>query len=122
MIGWVCVDRHVHYDFWTSFCGSAGVFCMGEVFGDDIGYVTVAPSHTLHLTSPHSTPHPPFTTHRPSNSLAATYQSSMDSVLNYPMYDALVEGFAIPGPGNMTAVTETLVALQGQMKVCLFFF
>ncbi|EIM82537.1 glycoside hydrolase family 13 protein [Stereum hirsutum FP-91666 SS1] len=77
--------KHVHYDFWTSFCGSAGVFCMGEVFGDDIG-------------------------------LAATYQSSMDSVLNYPMYDALVEGFAIPGPGNMTAVTETLVALQGQMK------
>lgn len=32
-------DRHVHYDFWSSFCGSAGVFCMGEVFGDDIGYV-----------------------------------------------------------------------------------
>lgn len=56
MIGWVCVDvladRHVHYDFWTSFCGSAGVFCMGEVFGDDIGSVT------SHLHIPSTSPHP----------------------------------------------------------------
>lgn len=74
-------------------------------------------STSPHLTSPHLTP---LTTHP--NRLAATYQSSMDSVLNYPMYDALVEGFAIPGPGNMTAVTETLVALQGQMKVCFLSF
>ena len=28
--------RHVDAAFWPQFCGAAGVFCMGEVFGDDI--------------------------------------------------------------------------------------
>ena len=31
--------RHVNIDFWPQFCGAAGVYCIGEVFGDDIGYV-----------------------------------------------------------------------------------
>ena len=31
--------RHVQASFWTSFCESAGVFCMGEVFGSDIRFV-----------------------------------------------------------------------------------
>ncbi|KZT61240.1 glycoside hydrolase family 13 protein [Calocera cornea HHB12733] len=30
--------KHVRKDFWPGFCGSAGVFCMGEVFGGDVGY------------------------------------------------------------------------------------
>ncbi|THH15893.1 hypothetical protein EW146_g4659 [Bondarzewia mesenterica] len=77
--------KHVKASFWPQFCGAAGVFCMGEVYGDDV-------------------------------SLASTYQDSMDSILNYPMYDALVQGFGIPGPGNMSAVTLMLQDLQKSMK------
>lgn len=77
--------KHVKPEFWPQFCGKAGVFCMGEVFGDDVA-------------------------------LASTYQNSMDSILNYPMYDALVQGFSIPGPGNMSAVTLMLQHLQKSMK------
>ncbi|KAG9124675.1 hypothetical protein FRC07_010661 [Ceratobasidium sp. 392] len=28
--------KHVRHDFWSGFCGAAGVFCIGEVFGPDI--------------------------------------------------------------------------------------
>ncbi|CAE6448801.1 unnamed protein product [Rhizoctonia solani] len=28
--------KHIRRDFWAGFCGAAGVFCMGEVFGPDI--------------------------------------------------------------------------------------
>lgn len=31
--------KHVPGEFWTGFCGAAGVFCIGEVFTDDIGWV-----------------------------------------------------------------------------------
>jgi alpha-amylase len=34
--------KHVQASFWTSFCESAGVFCMGEVFGSDISLVLPA--------------------------------------------------------------------------------
>ncbi|KAI0048237.1 glycoside hydrolase family 13 protein [Auriscalpium vulgare] len=77
--------KHVDASFWTPFCESAGVFCLGEVFGDDVGY-------------------------------AALYQESMDSVLNYPLYDAIVEAFTIPGPGNMSAVTSVLNSIQSAFK------
>lgn len=30
------IRRHTNTDFWPKFCGAAGVFCMGEVFGDDL--------------------------------------------------------------------------------------
>ena len=55
-------------DFWGTFCTRAGVFCMGEVFGDDI-------------------------------SLASQYQGpgTLDSILNFPVYNALVNAFKIPG-------------------------
>jgi hypothetical protein len=32
----------------------------------------------------------------------------MDSVLNYPMYDALVQAFSIPGPANVTAIAAVM--------------
>ena len=31
--------RHVNTDFWPKFCSAAGVFCIGEVFDDDVGCV-----------------------------------------------------------------------------------
>jgi len=77
--------KHVQADFWTQFCGKAGVFCLGEVFGSDIGE-------------------------------AASYQQVMDSVLNYPMYYALLDGFTIPGPANMSAVTDMIQQIQQNFK------
>lgn len=30
--------KHIPGAFWPGFCGAAGVFCIGEVYGSDIGY------------------------------------------------------------------------------------
>jgi alpha-amylase len=78
--------KHVDSNFWGPFCSSAGVFCMGEVFGDDLN-------------------------------LASQYQGSgtLDSILNYPIYDALVEAFQIPGPAN----TSGLALVHDAMKSSL---
>ena len=67
--------KHVNNDFWGSFCTRAGVFCMGEVYGDDI-------------------------------TLASQYQGpgTLDSILNYPVYDALVDAFKLPGDANTTGL------------------
>ncbi|KAG8937107.1 hypothetical protein FRC02_006307 [Tulasnella sp. 418] len=67
--------KHVRKDFWPGFCGAAGVFCIGEVFGDSID-------------------------------TAASYQGPLDSVLNFPMYSALREAFAVPGDLNMTGLVS----------------
>ncbi|KAJ3737415.1 glycoside hydrolase family 13 protein [Lentinula guzmanii] len=73
--------KHVDADFWPTFCGTegaSGIFCMGEVFGG------------LDVED------------------AAEWQGPLDSVLNYPMYTALTQAFQIPGPLNITALTETM--------------
>lgn len=36
----VWASRHVNIDFWPKFCSAAGVFCIGEVFDDDVGCVS----------------------------------------------------------------------------------
>ncbi|KAI0256530.1 glycoside hydrolase family 13 protein [Lactifluus subvellereus] len=77
--------KHVQASFWTSFCESAGVFCLGEVFGSDIA-------------------------------LASSYQQVMDSVLNYPLYDAIVQGFSIPGPGNLSGLATVMGQIQTSFK------
>ncbi|KDQ60585.1 glycoside hydrolase family 13 protein [Jaapia argillacea MUCL 33604] len=71
--------KHVNADFWPGFCGKAGVFCMGEVYDGDV------PS-------------------------AAAWQGpqALDSILNYPLYTALIAGFTIPGPGNMSGLAEVV--------------
>jgi len=71
--------KHVNIEFWPQMCGAAGVFCMGEVFGSDIN-------------------------------AASIYQGpqALDSILQYPMYTALVEAFAIPGPQNISALTDMM--------------
>lgn len=78
--------KHVNSDFWGTFCASAGVFCIGEVFGNDI-------------------------------SLASQYQGpgTLDSILNFPMYDALVNAFQIPG----NASTAELALAHDTMKSSL---
>jgi len=80
--------KHIQTDFWPQFCAKAGVFCMGEVFGG----LEVDP--------------------------IAQYQGpqALDSVLNFPMYSALVEGFAIPGPGNITAISTVFEQSRSKFK------
>ncbi|KAF9228592.1 alpha-amylase [Gyrodon lividus] len=71
--------KHVNIDFWPGFCAAAKVFCIGEVFGSDINE-------------------------------SALYQgpNSLDSILHYPMYGALVDAFTIPGLQNMSAVADMI--------------
>ncbi|EPT01849.1 hypothetical protein FOMPIDRAFT_162705 [Fomitopsis schrenkii] len=79
--------RHVNIDFWPKFCSAAGVFCIGEVFDDDVGQ-------------------------------ASQFQGpdALDSILNYPTYNALVSAFAIPGAQNMSALTEKITQSQKSFK------
>ncbi|CAL1703970.1 unnamed protein product [Somion occarium] len=79
--------KHVQTDFWPSFCSAAGVFCIGEVFGDNIDEV-------------------------------ASFQGpdALDSTLNYPMYSALTEAFAIPGQLNTSAITDTMEIYKTKFK------
>jgi alpha-amylase len=60
---------------------------MGEVFGDDI-------------------------------SLASQYQgpSTLDSILNYPIYSALVEAFQIPGKANTSGLALVHDSMKGRFK------
>ncbi|KAF8502450.1 alpha-amylase [Gautieria morchelliformis] len=47
---------------------------------------------------------------------AASYQGALDSVLNYPMYDALVQAFALPGPQNMSGLVQIMDQSKQQYK------
>ena len=51
------------------------------------------------------------------SSLATSYQQAMDSILNYPLYDAIVQGFAIPGPGNLSGLATVMGQIQNNFKV-----
>ncbi|PCH38712.1 glycoside hydrolase family 13 protein [Wolfiporia cocos MD-104 SS10] len=79
--------KHVNMDFWPAFCGAAGVFCIGEVFDDDVGQ-------------------------------ASQWQGpqALDSILNYPMYGALVEAFAIPGSRNISALNNKIAQSKAMFK------
>jgi len=80
--------KHVNIEFWPPFCAKAGVFCIGEVFGgSDIEPI-------------------------------AMYQGpqALDSVLNFPLYSALVEAFSIPGPLNVSALTDVFTQSKTLFK------
>ncbi|KAH0830442.1 glycoside hydrolase family 13 protein [Lanmaoa asiatica] len=79
---------HVNIDFWPGFCAAAGVFCIGEVFGSNVDDTAV-------FQGP----------------------NALDSVLNYPMYTAIVDAFAIPGQQNMSAMTDTIAQSKQKFKV-----
>jgi hypothetical protein len=51
---------------------------------------------------------------------AALFQgpNSLDSILNYPMYTALLDAFTIPGPQNTSAVSDMIAQSQAKFKVC----
>jgi len=75
--------KHVSKTFWPGFAKSAGVFCMGEVFDPAVPNV-------------------------------AEFQGTdaLDSVLNYPLYYALVGAFSLPGPQNMSMLIDILAQSQ----------
>ncbi|KAG6334459.1 hypothetical protein ID866_4637 [Astraeus odoratus] len=79
--------KHVNIDFWPVFCGKAGVFCIGEVFGSDV-------SEAASFQGP----------------------NALDSVLHYPMYYALAEAFSIPGPLNTSAVSNLMAQSKTLFK------
>jgi alpha-amylase len=83
--------KHVPGSFWTGFCGAAGVFCIGEVYGSDIGY------------APNCSAGRQPDIHR----FASQFQSQkwMDSVLGYPLYYGIVNGFGTPS-GNMSSFVD----------------
>ena len=68
--------KHIPGTWWPGFCGSAGVFCTGEVYGSDMGFATEWQS-----------------------------EDWMDSILGYPLYFAIVDAFGTP-MGNMSAFVE----------------
>jgi alpha-amylase len=75
--------KHVNIEFWPQFSKAAGVYCIGEVFDPDVPSV-------------------------------AQYQGpqALDAVLQYPMYNALVQAFSIPGPANMTGLVTMIQQSQ----------
>lgn len=77
---------------------------MGEVFGNDIGFVQCHVHHRNDQWNRFS-------------SLASSYQQTMDSVLNYPLYDAIVQGLAIPGPPDMNNLSAVMGQIQDSFKV-----
>ncbi|TFK46032.1 alpha-amylase [Heliocybe sulcata] len=79
--------KHVNTDFWPKFCGAAGVFCIGEVYETEVDNC-----------SPYQGP------------------EALDSVLNYPMYAALTNGFAIPGQLNLSAIADTMAQSKKKFK------
>ncbi|KAG9025387.1 hypothetical protein FRB95_010228 [Tulasnella sp. JGI-2019a] len=69
--------KHVRPSFWGPFCQAAGVFCIGEVFGDPVPYTATYQGPT-----------------------------TLDSVLNFPQYSALTEAFSVSGPRNMSNLVD----------------
>lgn len=74
--------KHVPGEFWTSFCGAAGVFCMGEVFGDDMEMATKYQKNNY-----------------------------LDSILGFPLYYGIQRGFGAPY-ANISEFTSTLKKVQ----------
>lgn len=54
--------------------------------------------------------------------LASYYQQVMDSVLNYPFYDAIVQAFSIPGAANMSGLATVMGQIQNSFTVRFSFF
>ncbi len=66
-----------------------------------------------------STQPPPLIYSKSYASFASQYQGpqALDSILQYPMYGALVDAFAIPGPQNMSAMTDMIAQSKAKFKV-----
>ena len=79
--------KHVNNDFWGGFCAKGGVFCIGEVFGDDVA-------------------------------LASQFQGpgTLDSILNFPGYNAVVEAFKLPGKTDTAGLAKVHDSMKASFK------
>jgi len=64
--------KHVRGDFWPGFCGASGVFCIGEVYTDDMSFAADWQKNGW-----------------------------MDSILGFPLYYSVTAAFGTP-MGNMS--------------------
>ncbi|CED82279.1 glycoside hydrolase family 13 protein [Phaffia rhodozyma] len=67
--------------FWPGFCQAGGVFCIGEVFANDMKTIK-------------------------------RYADNMDSVMNYPAYQGMMDAFQLPGPANMSSLVNYMVQMN----------
>ena len=82
--------KHIRNTFWPGFCQSAGVFCMGEVYEQDVSRAAIWQANPIQPASP--------STATGGNTAEAV---GMDSVLNFPLYWPLFTAFGITGqPSN----------------------
>ena len=90
--------KHIRGDFWPGFCQSAGVFCMGEVYEFEAGpaarwqYNPSQPSAASIVTGG-----------------TGSNPVGMDSVLNFPLYSAIVQAFGITGQSADGALDLTVL-------------
>jgi alpha-amylase len=96
--------KHIRGDFWPTFCGSAGVFCMGEVYEQDVGK---AASWQFNPSQP--------TAASSATGGNGSAPVGMDSILNFPLYWNLVDAFGITGQSNGTDGKLDLTVLQTNM-------
>lgn len=97
--------KHVRGDFWPPFCESAGVFCMGEVYEQDVGKTALWQIN-------HSQP----TAAASSVGGSGSDPVGMDSVLNFPLYWNLVDAFAITDRNENAEGKLDLTVLQRKMN------
>lgn len=95
--------KHIRGDFWPGFCQSGGVFCMGEVYEFEAAsaarwqYNPVQPSAVSSATGG-----------------SGSDPVGMDSILNFPLYNALVQAFGITG--QSTDGTLDLTVLERKVN------
>lgn len=101
--------KHVQESFWPGFCGAAGVYCIGEVFAEDIPYVLANPP-VLGVR----------TDIRVSLFFCSTcvrYADKMDGIMNYPVYYGMMDAFQLPGPSNISSLVEAMTNVNESLPV-----
>ncbi|KAG8848397.1 hypothetical protein FRB91_010836, partial [Serendipita sp. 411] len=98
--------KHIRGDFWPGFCKSSDVFCMGEVYEQDVRRASLWQLNPSQPTAG-------------SQETGGNGQdpAGMDSILNFPLYWELVKAFAITGQSSTGALDLTLLeGALGRMK------
>lgn len=48
---------------------------------------------------------------------ANKYATSMDSIMNYPLYYGMMDAFQLPGPANISSLVEVMTAVNTSLPV-----
>lgn len=98
--------KHVPETFWPDFCAAAGVYCIGEVFAQDMPFVPSARLTTTRLFCDVLTVSPPL------RRTCKRYADVMDGIMNYPVYFGMMDAFQLPGPANMSSLVDVLTKVN----------